>query len=77
MSKVRVQLFADLREFSGGEPFLDVEITAGDTIASVIDRLGIPSDRVKMVFLNARSVAFEQALTGGEKLSVFSHVGGG
>jgi sulfur-carrier protein len=77
MNKVRVQLFADLRQFSSGAPWVDVDLTEGDTIKAVIDRLGIPPERVKIVFLNARATSLERTLEGGERLSLFSSVGGG
>lgn len=77
MTSVQVKLFADLREFAGGAPFVTMEINAGDTIATVLGRLEIPLDRVKIVFLNARAVPFEKSLDGGESLSVFSAIGGG
>lgn len=77
MSKARIKLFADLRQFIGGEPSVDVEITPGETIASVIDSIGVPRERIKVIFLNARSTNLEQTLAGGEEVSVFSAIGGG
>jgi molybdopterin converting factor small subunit len=77
MASVRVQLFADLRECVGGAAAVDVDVSAGDTVASVVDRLGIARERIKIVFLNARSASLEHVLQGGENLSLFSNVGGG
>ncbi len=77
MNNVHVQLFADLRQFVGGAQSVDIEITAGNTIAGVIDRLRIPRDKVKIVFLNARSSTLSQPLQSGDRLSLFSAVGGG
>jgi molybdopterin converting factor small subunit len=77
MPKVHVRLFADLREFAAGAAAVDVEIVPGDTIATTLARLGIASDRLRVVFLNARSVPLEHVLAGGEELFVFSAVGGG
>ncbi len=77
MTYVHVKLFADLQQFIGGAPSINVEISSGETVASVIEQLGVPHDRVKIIFLNARFTPLEHPLQGGEQLSIFSAVGGG
>ena len=76
-NQVQVKLFASLRQFVGGQSSVNVDIKSGDTIATIIDRLEIPQEKVQVVFLNARSTPLTTSLAGGEELSIFPAIGGG
>ncbi|NLF68130.1 MAG: MoaD/ThiS family protein [Candidatus Anammoximicrobium sp.] len=77
MSRVQVYVYADLRQFTGGAAGREIDVEPGQTVATVLDRLGIPRQRAKIAFVNHRAAEPDQALTGGERLDVFSAIGGG
>lgn len=52
-------------------------ITAGETVSDVLQRIGIPLDEVKIVFVNGRSSDLGVPLAGGDRVGVFPAVGGG
>jgi molybdopterin converting factor small subunit len=77
MPTVEVQLFAALRQFIGGKRSQAVEITAGETVAQVLARLGVPAEKTRLVFINNRAASLDLPLAGGEVVSVFPVIGGG
>ena len=77
MHKVQVYVYADLRQFTGGAAAVDVAVEPGQTIATLLERLGIPRERTKIVFVNSRAVDPDRALEGGERVDLFSAIGGG
>ena len=77
MSQVQVYVYADLRQFTGGAAAVEIDVEPGQTIATVLDRLGIPRERTKIAFVNHRAAEPDQALTGGERVDLFSAIGGG
>ena len=52
-------------------------VTAGETVGAVLERIGIPIDEVKIVFINGRSSNFDALLVDGDRVGVFPAVGGG
>ncbi|EHJ46994.1 thiamine S protein [Solidesulfovibrio carbinoliphilus subsp. oakridgensis] len=52
-------------------------ITAGETVASLVDRLGIPRDEVKIVFVNGVTSDLARPLADGDRVGIFPPVGGG
>ncbi len=52
-------------------------ITAGETVAGLIDRLGIPAEEVKIVFVNGVTVELSRPLADGDRVGIFPPVGGG
>ncbi len=52
-------------------------VTEGETVSDVLERVGIPIDEVKIVFINGRSSEFSTALSDGDRVGVFPAVGGG
>jgi len=77
MARVEVKLFAILRQYIDGAASTDVEIEPGETVGDVLDRLGVPHDQTRVMFLNSRAVDLTHVLQGGEELSVFPAIGGG
>ena len=77
MPQVKVQLYADLRRYLDGATGIDVEIEPGRTIGQVLDHLGVPREQTRIFFVNHRVAKIEQTLQGGERLDVFSAIGGG
>jgi len=52
-------------------------ISEGETVSDVLERVGIPIDEVKIVFINGKSSKFDAALKDGDRVGVFPAVGGG
>ena len=77
MPQIKVQLYADLRRYIDGATGIEVEIEPGRTIGQVLDHLGVPREQTRIFFVNHRVAKIEQALQGGERLDVFSAIGGG
>ncbi len=77
MPSVTVHLYASLREHIGGQLSADVEMTAGDSIEQLLSSLGVPGERVRIIFCNNRLVDRSFQLAGGETVGVFPAVGGG
>lgn len=80
MITVQAKLFATLRQYKPGigigEPF-PVELPDGATVRDLVQRLQLPEDQVKLVFVNARSAGLDHLLAGGDEVGIFPPVGGG
>lgn len=77
MVAVTVNLYANLREYAGGAASIELEIEPGRTIEEVVVGLGIPVEQTKIIFVNNRRADLGHALQGGERLDLFSAIGGG
>ncbi|ACV67475.1 MoaD/ThiS family protein [Desulfohalobium retbaense] len=73
---ITVKCYATLSAYQPENPE-SFPLTAGETVASLIDRLGIDPDEVKITFVNSRSVAVETPLHDGDRVGIFPAVGGG
>jgi sulfur-carrier protein len=73
--KVTVKLFATLRDGLFDEEVR--EYGPGTTVASIINELKLPLDRVKVVFVNNRHAAKDRELKDGDILALFPPTGGG
>lgn len=73
--KIKVRLFATLREGRGKEVFVDLEkpVNAG----KIIEGLNIPKEDVAILLINGRDGTFEQELIETDYVSIFPPVGGG
>jgi molybdopterin synthase sulfur carrier subunit len=77
MPHVKVNLYATLRKYIGGAPSIQVEIEPGQTIRQVLERLQVPTDKTRIIFVDNRAAELTDALKGGERLAVFPAIGGG
>jgi sulfur carrier protein ThiS len=77
MNQISVNTYADLREFTDGAASVVVEIEPGQRVADILTRLGIPRERTKIIFVNNRSAGLDSSLQGGERVDLFSSIGGG
>jgi molybdopterin synthase sulfur carrier subunit len=80
MITVHVKLFATLRQFRPGlgmgEAF-PVDLPDGATVGDLVQRLGLPQDEVRIVFVNACIRDLDHTLADGDELGIFPPVGGG
>jgi sulfur-carrier protein len=77
MLTVTVSVYANLRTYTGGRPAVEVELPAGATIEMAIQRLGIPLDQTRIIFVDHRTAGLDSVLRGGERIDLFSAIGGG
>ena len=73
---VQIKLFASLRRMAP-DPDSRFPIEVGTTIQEVLDRLGVPLNEAKLIFINGRRGELNSSLKGGERVGVFPPVGGG
>ncbi len=80
MIAVRVKLFATLRrhypDLGIGEA-MEVELPDGATVGQLMERLGLPADQVKVVFVNGVVRGEDHPLADGDEVGIFPPVGGG
>ena len=78
--KVELKFYASLARFmpgsSGGGSGM-IEIEEGTTVNKLLARLKIPSDEIKLIFLNGIHAVGDEALKDGDRLGVFPPVAGG
>ena len=73
--KIELNLYASLaRSVSRTGP---VEIGENTTILSLLRRLGIPMEKVKIIFLNGLHASGEETLRDGDRVGIFPPVAGG
>lgn len=52
-------------------------IIPGETVSALAERLGIPQDEIKIVFVNGQTVGLDHVLGDGDRVGIFPPVGGG
>jgi len=73
--QVTVRLYATLGRNRQGEETLQFD--PGASARDVLKALGIPEDRVTLVFINGRHAEADQELREGDTIAFFPPVGGG
>lgn len=78
--QISVKLFASLSRFAPHQraavPF-EVECPAGETLAELVERLGIPAEEAKVAFVNGIVQPPEYCLHPGDQVGIFPPIGGG
>ncbi|MDH4101538.1 MAG: MoaD/ThiS family protein [Nitrospirota bacterium] len=74
---VIVDLFADLRKFHPGNSTFEIEIEPGSRVAELVMMTGIPPEYPIMVVINEKMAATEDTLRDGDRVGLFSPMGGG
>ena len=73
---IDLKLYATLNKFlpesAGKFPVKD-----GETVLSLIEKLGIPPKQAKLVFIDGVKRDVKTVLRGGERVGIFPPVGGG
>ena len=77
MARISINTYADLRKFTDGAASVQLDIEPGQRVADVLTRLGIPHERTKIIFVNNRPAGLDSLLQGGERIDLFSAIGGG
>ena len=76
--KISLKCFAKLSEanvcdFRDGD---DREVSEGETVRSLIKRLGFPQEDIKIVFVNGKKVDLDTVLSNGDRLGLAPASGG-
>ena len=73
---IQIKLFATLQHFT--PPLSDkYQIEPGITIQSLLNLLGVPEEKAKLIFIDGVKVNLMATLNGGERVGIFPPVGGG
>ena len=77
---VQIKISATLRDFiSDYDPVqgLSLPLESGDTPGTMIEKLGVPLAKVKVIMVNGKHAQLETPLREGDRLGIFPPVGGG
>jgi molybdopterin converting factor small subunit len=77
---VTLFLSAHLRDYVPGfDPGtgLSVPVEEGSTVRELALRLGIPMEKVKLIFVDGLHASWDRRLKGGERINLFPPVAGG
>ncbi|MEW6260648.1 MAG: MoaD/ThiS family protein [Thermodesulfobacteriota bacterium] len=73
---IELRLFASLQRFIPN-PEGRCPITPPTRIRDIVERLGIPVEEAKLIFVDGRRGDLNTVLNGGERVGIFPPVGGG
>lgn len=78
--QVTVKLYATLTRYGQGErsgtPFI-IELSEGATLQHLINKLKIPPEETRIMFVNGIIQEFEYILKDGDEVGIFPPIGGG
>ncbi len=77
MPKVTIRTYAQLREYTRGQPRVDVDLPQPRPLGNLLEQLGIPGEKTRIVFVNNRAANREHLVQPGDTVDVFSAIGGG
>ncbi len=77
MPKVTVNAYANLRQYTAGQAQVEVDLSGDATIAALLEQLEIPADQTRIIFVDGRAAELDNVLQGGERVDLFSAIGGG
>ncbi|MBI4301589.1 MAG: MoaD/ThiS family protein [Chloroflexi bacterium] len=76
--RITIDLFGDLRRFlEKGQDRLELELTEGDTVAMIYQKLGIPGGDVYGASVNGEWADAGQPLAEGDRVFIFPPIAGG
>jgi sulfur carrier protein ThiS len=77
MAKISVSTYAHLRQYTAGEPTVEIDLPAAGTIGDILQQMGIPAEQTRIVFVNNRAADLEHVVRAGDRVDLFSAIGGG
>ena len=75
--RIIVDLFAGVRKFHPAASSFEVELEPGAVARELIGKTGIPPDYPVMIVINEKIAAPEDTLQDGDRVGLFSPMGGG
>ena len=73
---IQLKLYASLRRFTPASA-ARYSLEKGTTIRGLIEKLDIPAEQVKLVFINNVKQGLDFILNGDERVGLFPPIGGG
>lgn len=73
---IELRLFATLEKYLP-ERALPYRIQEGCRVRDMVEQIGIPLDKARLIFVNGKKADLETVLHGGERVGIFPPVGGG
>lgn len=73
---IDLRLFAGLQRFNPASPE-SYPIEPGTTIQELLEAIGVPLEKAKLIFVNGLKKELNFTLNGGERVGIFPPVGGG
>jgi len=78
--EIELKLYASLashmpKKTSGNS--WSVEISEGTKVRELLEQFGIPTDAIKLVFLNGVHASGDETLNDGDRVGIFPPIGGG
>ena len=74
---IEIRLFASLKKYLPADSASSYPVEPGIPLSVVLDRLAVPEDEVKLVFVDGVKKGTGILLQGGERIGVFPPIGGG
>ena len=78
--KIEINLYATLKKYMKNETGCKLSVIAledGTCVKDVIQKLKVPADSVKLIFINGVHAKVDTILKDGDRLGLFPPVGGG
>jgi molybdopterin converting factor small subunit len=75
-SHIQIKLFATLQRFMPASAE-NYAIETGTTIRTLLQKLGLPENKAKLIFIDGVKAELTTVLEGGERIGIFPPVGGG
>ena len=73
---IDLKLFATLQKFSPQASGV-YPVKAGTSVRALVQQLGIPEIKARLIFINNVKVTLDSVLKDGDRLGIFPPVGGG
>ncbi|WP_272701263.1 MoaD/ThiS family protein [Desulfovibrio sp. Fe33] len=73
---IEIKTFATLAKYLP-ENSADYPVEPGETVRSLVNRLGIPEKDVTLIFVNALRSDLDREIQDGDRVGLFPPVGGG
>ena len=73
---IDLRLFATLQKFNP-DTSAAFAISPGATVREVLEQIGVPVEKAKLIFVNGLKKDLDVVLNGGERVGIFPPVGGG
>lgn len=80
MMRIEIRLFATLAGFARNPAITDdiyMEVEPDSRVIDVAERLNVPTEDIKLIFVNGRHTDLHHVLSEGDRVGLFPPVGGG
>ena len=73
---IQIKLYANLNVFTPADAE-NYPLDKGATVEELLDKLNIPKEKVRLIFINNIKGELNSVLEGGERVGIFPPIGGG